>query len=204
MKNSSDKSSNHQITEPQIANRKSQIATGDKQQAISNDRLADIQVLVIDVDGVLTDGTIVVNGDGSESKFFSVLDGHGIRLWRRAGLKVAFLSGRASEPTKHRAEQLEVDYVFQDCHDKLDALKKFLKQIELSPDRIAYIGDDLPDLPPIRYVGFGVAVANAVDEVKQHADYVTTRPGGSGAVREAIEYILKNAGRWQELMERYE
>jgi len=166
--------------------------------------LADIQVLVIDVDGVLTDGTIVVNSDGSESKFFSVLDGHGIRLWQRAGLKVAFLSGRASEPTRYRAEQLEVEYVFQDCHNKLDALEKFLEQIGLSPDRIAYIGDDLPDLSVIRRVGFGVAVANAVDEVKQYADYITTRPGGSGAVREVIEYILKNTGRWQQLMERYE
>jgi len=165
--------------------------------------LADIQVLVIDVDGVLSDGKIVINGDGSESKSFSTLDGHGIRLWQRAGLKVAFLSGRASEPTRYRAQELEVDYVFQDCHNKLDALQKFLEQVGLSPDRIAYIGDDLPDLPVIRYVGFGVAVANAVDEVKQYADYVTTRPGGSGAVREVIEYILKNTGRWQELMERY-
>ncbi len=166
--------------------------------------LADIQVLVVDVDGVLTDGTIVVNSDGSESKFFSVLDGHGIRLWQRAGLKVAFLSGRASEPTRYRAEQLKVEYVFQDCHNKLDALDKFLQQLGLSPEKVAYIGDDLPDLPPIRHVGFGVAVANAVDEVKQYADYVTTRPGGSGAVREVIEYILKKTGRWHELMKRYE
>ena len=166
--------------------------------------LADIQVLVVDVDGVLTDGTIVVNSDGSESKFFSVLDGHGIRLWQRAGLKVAFLSGRASEPTRYRAEQLEVEYVFQYCHNKLDALDKFLKQLGLTPDRIAYIGDDLPDLPVIRRVGFGVAVANAVDEVKQYADYVTIQPGGSGAVREVIEYILKNTGRWHEVMKRYE
>ncbi len=165
--------------------------------------LAEIQVLVIDVDGVLTDGTIIVNGDGSESKFFNVLDGHGIRLWHRAGLKIAFLSGRRSEPTRYRAEQLEVEYVFEDCHNKLDALKKFLEQEGLQPDRIAYIGDDLPDLPPIRYVGFGVAVANAVDEVKQHADYVTTRSGGCGAVREVIEYILKNTGKWQKLMKRY-
>jgi len=165
--------------------------------------LADIQMLVIDVDGVLTDGTIIVNGNGSESKFFSVLDGHGIRLWHRAGLKIAFLSGRKSEPTRYRAEQLEVEYVFEDCHNKLDALKKFLEQEGLQPDRIAYIGDDLPDLPPIRYVGFGVTVANAVDEVKQYADYVTTHPGGCGAVREVIEYILKNTGRWQKLMKRY-
>lgn len=165
--------------------------------------LADIQVLVIDVDGVLTDGTIVINSDGSESKFFSVLDGHGILLWRRAGLKIAFLSGRESEPTRRRAEELEVEYVFQDCHDKLDAIKAFLKQQGFSPDRIAYIGDDLPDLPVIRYVGFGVAVANAVDEVKQYADYVTMLPGGKGAVREVIEYILKETGRWPELMKRY-
>ncbi len=165
--------------------------------------LADIEVLVIDVDGVLTDGTIVVNGDGSESKFFSVLDGHGIRLWHRAGLKVAFLSGRKSQPTEHRAKQLEVEYVFQDCHNKLEAIEKLLQQTHLTLNKIAYIGDDLPDLPVIRYVGFGAAVANAVDEVKQHADYVTTRPGGYGAVREVIEYILKNTGKWQELMKRY-
>jgi 3-deoxy-D-manno-octulosonate 8-phosphate phosphatase (KDO 8-P phosphatase) len=165
--------------------------------------LVDIQVLVIDVDGVLTDGTIVINGDGGESKFFSVLDGHGIRLWHRAGLKVAFLSGRQSQPTRHRAEQLEVEYVFQNCHNKLDTLEKFLQQTGLSPENIAYIGDDLPDLPVIRYVGFGTAVANAVDEVKQYANYVTARPGGSGAVREVIEYILKKSGRWQKLMERY-
>lgn len=165
--------------------------------------LADIQMLVMDVDGVLTDGTIIINGDGSESKFFNSLDGHGIRMWQRAGLKVAFLSGRESEPTKYRAEQLEIDYCVQNCYDKLPALEKLLEQQGLSPDRTAYIGDDLTDLPPIRYVGFGVAVANAVDEVKQYADYVTARCGGSGAVREVIEYILKNTGRWQKLMKRY-
>jgi 3-deoxy-D-manno-octulosonate 8-phosphate phosphatase (KDO 8-P phosphatase) len=165
--------------------------------------LADIQMLVIDVDGVLTDGAIIINADGSESKFFNSLDGHGIRMWRRAGLKVAFLSGRESEPTKYRAEQLEIDYCIQNCHDKLPALEKLLEQLGLSADSTAYIGDDLPDLPAIRYVGFGIAVANAVDEVKQYADYVTTRRGGSGAVREVIEYILKNTGRWQELMNRY-
>ena len=165
--------------------------------------LADIRMLVIDVDGVLTDGTIIINADGSESKFFNSLDGHGIRMWRRAGLKVAFLSGRESEPTKCRAKQLEIDYCVQNCYDKLPALEKLLEQLGLSPDRVAYIGDDLPDLPVVRYVGFGVAVANAVDEVKQYADYVTSRPGGSGAVREVIEYILKNTGRWQELMTRY-
>ena len=165
--------------------------------------LANIKMLVLDVDGVLTDGTLIINADGGESKFFNTLDGHGIRMWQRAGLKVAFLSGRSSESTKYRAEQLEVDYCLQDCHNKLDGLENFLEQSGLSAREVAYIGDDLPDLPPIRYVGFGVAVANAVDEVKQYADYVTTRRGGGGAVREVIEYILKSTGKWQELMKRY-
>jgi 3-deoxy-D-manno-octulosonate 8-phosphate phosphatase (KDO 8-P phosphatase) len=160
-------------------------------------------LLALDVDGVLTDGTLIINGDGSESKFFSVLDGHGIRMWQRAGLKVALISGRASEPTKRRAEQLEIKYVFQDCHYKLPVVEQLLEQLDLSPANMAFIGDDLTDMPVIRYAGFGVAVANAVDEVKQCADYVTTRPGGSGAVREVIEYVLRNSGRWHELMKRY-
>ena len=165
--------------------------------------LADIQLLVIDVDGVLTDGTLIINADGSESKFFSVLDGHGIRMWQRAGLKVAFLSGRACESTRHRAEQLEVDYCLQNCHDKLPILEELLEKSGIRKEAVAYVGDDLPDLPAMRYVGFGVAVANATDEVKRYADYVTSRPGGSGAVREVIEYILKESGRWPQLMERY-
>ncbi len=165
--------------------------------------LADIQILVLDVDGVLTDGTLIIHADGSESKFFNSLDGHGIRMWQRAGLKIAFLSGRSSEPTNCRAKQLEVECVFQDCFDKLPVLEKLLERLGLSAHQVAYIGDDLPDLPAIRYVGFGVAVANAVDEVKQYADFITARRGGSGAVREVIEYILKKTGRWQQLMNRY-
>jgi 3-deoxy-D-manno-octulosonate 8-phosphate phosphatase (KDO 8-P phosphatase) len=165
--------------------------------------LAEIEMLVMDVDGVLTDGTLIINSDGTESKFFNSLDGHGIRMWQRLGFKVALISGRASAPTQHRAEQLQIEYVFQDCHYKLPVFKELLEKIALSPDRVAYIGDDLTDLPVIRYAGLGVAVANAVDEVKKYADYVTTRPGGSGAVREVIEYILKNSGRWQQLMTRY-
>ncbi len=165
--------------------------------------LADIQILVMDVDGVLTDGTITINPDGSESKSFNSLDGHGIRMWHRAGLKTALLSGRTSEPTQHRAEQLQIEYVFQDCHDKLPVFQKLLEQLSLEPQQVAYIGDDLPDLPVLRYAGFAVAVVNAVDEVKKYADYVTNLPGGRGAVREVIEYILKESGKWQYLMKRY-
>ena len=166
-------------------------------------KLEGIQLLVLDVDGVLSDGRLVIHGDGSESKCFHTLDGHGIRMWQRAGLQVALLSGRHSEPTQRRAEQLEIGHVLQDCHFKLPALEKLMAELELSPEQVAYIGDDLPDLPAIRHVGFWVAVADAVAEVRARADYVTTCGGGRGAVREVIELILKTSGRWQPLMERY-
>lgn len=162
-----------------------------------------IELLVLDVDGVLTDGQLVLHADGSESKCFHTLDGHGIRMWQRAGGKTALLSGRYSEATQRRAEQLEIAHVIQNSHFKLPALEGLLEKLGLRPEHVAYVGDDLPDLPVIRFVGLGVATANAVDEVKKEADYVTTRSGGQGAVREAIEYILKNSGRWQALMERY-
>ena len=165
--------------------------------------LGTIELLVLDVDGVLTDGSIVLHADGSESKSFSLLDGHGIKLWKRAGLKVALLSGRPSPVTRHRAAQLQIEHVLEGCHKKLPALQGLLDQLALSPQNVAYVGDDLLDLPPVRYVGFGVAVANAVDELKHYADYVTSRPGGQGAVREVIEVILKGSGRWQALMEQY-
>lgn len=165
--------------------------------------LTNIKMLVLDVDGVLTDGTIIINSDGSESKFFNSLDGHGIKMWKRAGYDVAILSGRLSEPTIHRAKQLNIEHVFQNCHDKLPVLAEFLKKIDLSPEAVAYIGDDVVDLQVMKYVGFSIAVANSVDEVKRYADFVTTRTGGNGAVREAIEYILKKSGKWQELMKRY-
>jgi 3-deoxy-D-manno-octulosonate 8-phosphate phosphatase (KDO 8-P phosphatase) len=165
--------------------------------------LANIRLLVMDVDGVLTNGTVMINVDGSEGKLFNLQDGHGIRMWQKAGLKVALLSGRFSEATKRRAEQLDVDFCLQDCFEKLPVLKKLLEDMKVSAKDTAYIGDDLLDLPAIKYVGFGAAVANAVDEVKDVADYITKRRGGDGAVREVIEYILKNCGKWQELMKKY-
>lgn len=161
-------------------------------------------MLVLDVDGVMTDGGLIVNADGTESKRFHTLDGHGIRLWLRAGLKVALLSGRRSAATTQRAQELGIPYVLEDCHFKRPALEQLLESLHLKAEQAAYVGDDLPDMPVLQFVGFGVAVANAVEEVKSCADYVTTRPGGSGAVREVIEYILKNTGKWQTLMQRYQ
>jgi 3-deoxy-D-manno-octulosonate 8-phosphate phosphatase (KDO 8-P phosphatase) len=162
-----------------------------------------IELLVLDVDGVLTDGRVFIHSDGGESKGFNILDGHGIRMWQRAGLKVALLSGRLSLATTRRARELEIAHVIQDCKFKLPALKELLTELGLAPERVACVGDDLMDLPLVRHVGFGVAVANAVDELKEYADYVTTRRGGEGAVREVIEHILKGSGRWASLMERY-
>jgi 3-deoxy-D-manno-octulosonate 8-phosphate phosphatase (KDO 8-P phosphatase) len=165
--------------------------------------IADIRLLALDVDGVLTDGNIILNHDGTESKHFNLLDGHGIRMWHRAGLKTAFISGRMTEATAHRAKQLEVTYVFQDCHEKLPAFELLLKKTGLDASQIAYIGDDVMDIPLLRRAGFGAAVASAADDVKQYAAYVTKKNGGSGAVREVIEYLLKNAGKWDELMKLY-
>ncbi len=166
--------------------------------------LAAIELLVLDVDGVLTDGGLIVNGDGTESKRFHTLDGHGIRLWLRAGLKVALLSGRRSAPVAKRAAELGIPYVLEDCHFKRPALEELLAALHLKAEQAAYVGDDLPDMPVLQFVGFAAAVANAVDEVKSCAHYVTVRPGGSGAVREVIEYILKGSGRWEPLMQRYQ
>ncbi len=165
--------------------------------------LADIKLLVMDVDGVLTDGGVIIHPDGSESKVFNVLDGHGIRMWHRAGLKTAIMSGRTAEATKLRAGQLEIAYVYQECTEKVPAFERLLKESDLSANEVAYIGDDVLDLPVMRRAGFAVAVNNATEDVKQHAHYVTSRSGGRGAVREMIEYILKKTGRWTELMERY-
>ena len=164
---------------------------------------AKIELLVLDVDGVLTDGSIIVNSDGTESKTFNTHDGHAIRMWQRAGFKTAFLSGRDSVPTKLRAEQLGIEYVFQNCHQKMPVLEKLVEELGLSAEHVAYVGDDLMDILPIKYAGFGVAVANATEEAKSHADYVTETAGGSGAVREVIKYILKQNGKWDELLKRY-
>jgi len=160
-------------------------------------------LLILDVDGVLTDGSIIIGPRATEFKVFNSLDGHGIRMWRRAGLDVAFLSGRKSPPLEKRARELGVEHVFQNSHQKLPVVKKLLQCLRLAPENVAYVGDDLTDLPPLRYVGFGAAVANAVSELKENAQYVTKQQGGKGAVREVIEHILKKSGKWRRVTQRY-
>jgi 3-deoxy-D-manno-octulosonate 8-phosphate phosphatase (KDO 8-P phosphatase) len=162
-----------------------------------------IKLLIMDVDGVLTDGGIIIHSDGSESKRFHVLDGHRVTLWHRAGLESAILSGRDTPATTIRAEQIGVKYVLQGCKQKLPAFEQFLKDTGYKPRQIAYIGDDWLDLPLLRRVGFAAVVANGVEEIKPYAHYVTTRKGGDGAVAEVIEHILRQTGRWSELIAGY-
>jgi 3-deoxy-D-manno-octulosonate 8-phosphate phosphatase (KDO 8-P phosphatase) len=166
--------------------------------------LNEILILAMDVDGVLTDGTVILHHDGTESKRFSLLDGHGIKMWLRAGLQIAWISGRASEATRRRAEQLGITLVFEGATVKLPVFDELLSKTGLEARQAAYMGDDLLDIPVLKSAGFAAAVANAVDEVKACADYVTAKPGGAGAVREVIEHILKGSGRWDKLMERYQ
>ena len=162
-----------------------------------------IQLLILDVDGVLTDGGIIVHSDGTESKRFSVLDGHRIKMWQRSGGLTAIISGRETAATTLRAEQLGITHVLQGCLEKLPAFEQLLEKVGLTPEQTAYVGDDLMDIPLVRRAGFGVAVASAVDELKKHADYITQRRGGQGAVAEVIEHLLKKKMKWDELMERY-
>ncbi len=151
-----------------------------------------IKILILDVDGVLTDGAIIINSDGTETKHFHSHDGWGIKMCQNAGIEVAIISARYSEPTAIRAGQLAIEECVQDCHDKLSKVKDMIERKGLSKDQVAYIGDDLVDLPVIKYVGLGVAVANGIETVKEQADMVTTKTGGKGAVREVVEFILKN------------
>ena len=165
--------------------------------------LQKIKLLLLDVDGVMTDGAFYIHSDGTESKRFCVFDGHRIKMWLRAGLQCAIISGRESKATTIRAEQLGIQHVLQGCREKVTAFEQTLEKLNLTPDEVVFVGDDLLDLPLLRRVGFAVAVANAATEVKTLADYITTNTGGNGAVGEVIEYLLKATGRWEELIRRY-
>lgn len=167
------------------------------------ERARKTRLLMMDVDGVLTDGRIIQDGHGHELKVFDVKDGHGIVMAHRAKLRTALISGRESETIRRRAEELGIELVFQKIWNKLEVYEKILVDTELTHDEVAYIGDDLIDIPLLRRVGLAVAVADAVDEVKAAAHLITQRPGGQGAVREVIELILRAQGHWDSLLERY-
>lgn len=165
--------------------------------------LAKIKLLLLDVDGVMTDGRITFDNNGVETKSFDVKDGHGLKLVQRAGIKVGIITGRQSQVVTRRAVELEIDLVYQGVKDKLLPFAEILEKLELSPEEVAYVGDDVVDLPVMRKVGFAATVADAVDDVKPFAHLITKRNGGRGAVREVCDFLLKESGRWPIVTDRY-
>jgi 3-deoxy-D-manno-octulosonate 8-phosphate phosphatase (KDO 8-P phosphatase) len=162
-----------------------------------------VRVLILDVDGVLTDGRIIIDDHGVESKFFDVKDGHGLKLLMRADVQVVILSGRKSEATRYRAQELGISKVYQNVHNKVEAYRQILEEMDFEEHQTGYVGDDLVDLPILKRAGFSAVVADSVEEVKAFADYISEKEGGRGAVREISEMILKSQGKWGEVTGRY-
>ncbi len=166
-------------------------------------KLKKIKALLFDVDGVLTDGRIILGPDGFEAKFFDAKDGHRIRMAKRAGLGVFFITGRNSAAVKLRGEELGIDAVFQSVQDKIAVLGEIRRLSGAREEEMAYMGDDLVDLPVMRRVGFSACPWDAVDDVRRGVDLVTGAVGGRGAAGEFIEVMLKAQGKWQVLIDKY-
>lgn len=166
-------------------------------------RFENIRLLLLDVDGVMTDGRIVYDNQGVETKAFDVKDGHGLKLLQRAGVQVGIITGRESQVVAHRAKELGIEILYQGAKDKLVPYEEILESLGLIGEQVAYVGDDVVDLPVLRRVGFAATVADAVEDIKPYVDYVTTREGGRGAVREVCDYLLKRSGKWPMVTDRY-
>lgn len=166
-------------------------------------RLQKIKLLILDVDGVMTDGRIIFDSNGVESKFFNVKDGHGIKMLQRGGIEVAIISGRESQVVTNRAMELAINIVHQKSLDKLIPYSKILAETGLTDEETAFIGDDLIDIPVLKRVGFAAAPNDAVSEVLPLVHYITAKSGGWGAVREVCDMLLKAQGKWDELTRRY-
>lgn len=166
-------------------------------------RAARIKLLLLDCDGVLTDGRLTLLDNGDEQKTFHTRDGHGLVLFHRAGLRSGIISGRTSKAVERRARELSITYVRQGTWDKIKEFEQLLAEAGVEDTEVAFVGDDVTDIPVMQRAEFAVAVADADDETRAVAHYVTRLPGGYGAVREVTEIILKAQGRWAELMKRY-
>lgn len=162
-----------------------------------------IELILSDVDGVMSDGGIQILDDGQQIMKFHIRDGMGVRLWRETGRRFGIVTGRKLESIRRRAADLWLDIVRLGIDDKLPEVDALAAEFGLARDQVCYIGDDLLDLATIRAVGMGVAVADAVEDVRHAATYVTSVRGGQGAVREVVELILKNTGRWDDVLKRY-
>ena len=163
-----------------------------------------VQLLCLDVDGVMTDGSIAIDDNGVETKRFHVRDGTGIRIWLRLGLKLALITGRRGMVVQHRARELGIEHVIQGSTNKAADVRELLRTLNLTPQQAAMLGDDLPDLSLMNLVGYPMAVADASPEIREVARYVTQRPGGHAAVREAIEHLLRAKECWDEARRLFE
>lgn len=166
-------------------------------------KLAAIKLLLLDVDGIMTDGRIIYDQQGNELKAFDVKDGHGLKMLQRAGIKVGVITGRSSPIVSLRAKELGAEILYQGAKVKLEPYLEILEATGLTDHQVAYMGDDLIDLPILRRVGFSATVADAVPQMAEHVDYVTCRPGGRAAVREVCDLLLKAGGYWDEQTARY-
>ena len=174
----------------------------------ARDRASRIELLVLDCDGVLTDGSITYSeapgGGYVESKTFNVRDGLGLRVWRRLGLQAASVTGRGGEPLRRRATELGIEHVIEGVSDKNAAIRDLCKQLGVAPDLTAAMGDDWPDLPMFRTAGYAISPADAHDDLRKRADLVTNAAGGRGAVREAIEHLLDARDLLTDARQRFE
>ena len=165
--------------------------------------LEKIRLLLLDVDGVMTDGRIVFDNNGVESKAFDVKDGHGLKLLQRSGIRVGIITGRHSQVVIKRAEELQIDILYQGAKEKIIPYREILDLLDIRPVEVAYVGDDLVDLPILTQVGFSATVADACEDVKPFVHYVCRNRGGRGAVREICDLLLKKTGRWESVTGRY-
>ncbi len=167
------------------------------------ERAKSIRLLILDVDGVLTDGRLYFDAKGEALKVFHVRDGHGIKMLQRAGIEVAFLSGRRSDAAYHRARELEISRFHEGLRDKVAVMEEIMAAMNIDAAAVAAVGDELVDLPHMRRAGLAVAVADAAPEVRAAAHWVTTLPGGRGAVREVCDLLLKAQGKWEGMVSRW-
>ena len=168
-------------------------------------RAAKVKLLILDVDGVLTDGRIIMDRKGREIKAFDVRDGHGIRLLREAGIEVAILTGRSSPVVQKRADDLGIPrrWVRQGVHDKVTAYQEIARKVGITDEETCFVGDDLVDIPLLKRVGIPIVVADGAPEAKRLARYVTQSSGGKGAVREVCDLLLQAQGKWEAVLRRY-
>lgn len=167
------------------------------------DKAKSIKLLIFDVDGVLTDGSLFIGDDGQEYKCFNSRDGHGMKMLQKNGVDIAIITGRTSDVVKHRVTDLGIRYVYQGQQNKLVAFRHLINELNIAPENIAYVGDDIVDLPVMIAVGLAIAVQDAHQDVKSHAHWTTPSKGGRGAARDVCEMIMQAQGTWDQELRTY-